>query len=150
MGLNDGKHLERIRQVNDKWILIEYNEDASIAWAGLPFTTRRSDDEESVNKIIVPQSAVERGHDVKEWERVYKVVGMGPRAWTDKDGKAIEQIAVEGDYVIAKGSAPTQIAIDPVMYAIWAENIVCVLNVEVKPRPLKKSFFDTMAEKIGV
>lgn len=123
----DGNALGRIKVTHGKWILVSYDEEASLAFNGLPSRARDKSDD-GVAQIIIPESAIEKGMDVREWERVYKVEQIGP---------LVENSPVKvGEYIIAKGHAQ-KLFTKPVLYAIFVENIVCTLDsAQVTPKSI--------------
>jgi hypothetical protein len=137
--MSNGKALENIKDLQGAWVLISYDEDASLSFNGLPRSARDKDDQDdAANKIIIPESAIEKQHDVKEWERVYKVEGIGKAAFeiykADMTNKGVPEECIEnnikeGDYVIAKGNV-MKLFTKPQLWAVGYGNIVATVNFD--------------------
>ena len=114
----DGKSNQRVERVHGKWIVIEYDEDASFGFNGAAASIRKTQDENQ-SKIIIPEGVAEKQHDINELERVYKVTHVGP------DSESPVEV---GDYVVAKGNV-FRLFTEPTMYAALAENIVATVRI---------------------
>lgn len=131
--MSDGKQITRISQTMGKWIMIQYNEDAVIAFNGLPGTTKKEADLLSTPKIFMPEGALDKQVTTQQVEAVYEVMMIGEGALDatrDVHGNIIYP-AIDlkvGDFVIAKGSVMKLFTV-PTLIPVYKEHIVAKVNI---------------------
>lgn len=122
----DGRILERIQKVHGQWIMLVTDWDAVVDFHGLPDTLRRKKEDDEKPLLWLPQDFMEKQQELEKWERVYRVEGIGDKAFDEDE----EPNCKVGDLVLAKGTVTKSFS-NPTLWFVTKHNIAATIDPNI-------------------